>query len=168
MDQRIALRPTEERDEDLLFAIYSSTRTDLEATNWSDEQKDAFLRMQFTAQSTHYHSHFADAEFQIVLFDDEPIGRLYIDRTPNLINILDIAVLPEHRSKGIGRRLMQDVLSEACQAGCAVRLHVDASNGVVAQWYRRLGFVDLEKGQLYIHMEWSSKNDSLTSDVAST
>ena len=159
MEQRIKLRDIKEQDELLLFGFYVSTRTDVHAANFSDAEKEEFLRMQFKAQSTHYQSHFPDASFQIILLDEEPVGRFYVDRAPELIKVLDIIVSPEHRTQGIARFLMERVLAEAADSSRCVQLHVDADNPVVEAWYRRLGFVELERTAMHIHMEWSPQAD---------
>jgi hypothetical protein len=82
------------RDDDLpfLFELYASTRdSELALTNWSDEQKHAFLTMQFQAQTTHYNQHFSLASFDLIIIDDETIERLYVDRQKDEIRIIDIA-----------------------------------------------------------------------------
>ena len=147
----------------MLFDIYSSTRTDLDAAGLTDEEKEQFLRMQFKAQTTHYFSHYPKASYQLVLVEDVPVGRLYVDRTDKLFKILDIAILPDYRLQGLGRVLMEDVLAEAREKQCAVRLHVDADKPNVEQWYRRLGFVELDRTPVHIHMEWRCPDADATS-----
>ena len=50
-DPLLSLRPIAPDDEELLFRVYASTRAEeLAAVAWTDEQKAAFLRMQFAAQ----------------------------------------------------------------------------------------------------------------------
>ena len=51
----INLRMVKESDNDFSFSVYASTRADeMELVDWTMEQKDAFLHMQFEAQTTHY------------------------------------------------------------------------------------------------------------------
>src|SRR3954447_16209862 len=98
------LRPSELGDEDFLFRLYASTRADeMALVNWSDEQKDAFLRMQFQAQTAHYRVYYPHAEYYVIQRDQTtPIGRLIIDRASDSMLIVDIALLPEYRGVGIG------------------------------------------------------------------
>src|SRR5688572_21196183 len=101
----LALRPTSEADSRLLFEIYAATRQEeLAVTGWSDAEKTAFLSAQFAAQSEAY-ARYPGATFSIVLVDGAGAGRLYVARWPNEICIMDIALLPEFRGKGIGGRL---------------------------------------------------------------
>jgi ribosomal protein S18 acetylase RimI-like enzyme len=58
-----------------------------------------------------------------------------------LINIHDIAVRPETRGKGIGRKLLQAVKAEAASLGCCkVTLEVRSDNAGAMQLYRSVGF----------------------------
>ena len=58
-----------------------------------------------------------------------------------LINIHDLAVTGEHRRKGVGRALIEDVLRRASDAGCAkVTLEVLDRNVAAKRLYKRMGF----------------------------
>ncbi len=99
----VTLRPITPADEAFLFKVYAGTRREeLAQAPWDEAQKRAFLTFQFNAQHQHYQSEFANAAFHVILDDDTPLGRLYVDRRADEIRILDIALLPEHRGRGIG------------------------------------------------------------------
>lgn len=150
----VALRPRRDADRDFLCLLYASTRTDeLAAAPWNDSEKRAFLEWQFEAQTTHYDAVYADATFLIVERAGEPIGRLYLQRRADEIRVVDIALLPEHRGHGLGRRLMEDVLAEAAADGLAVRIHVEANNPAM-RLYERLGFRQVDTNGVYHLMEW--------------
>lgn len=60
-----------------------------------------------------------------------------------LINVHDLAVMPSHRGRGIGTRLLDAVTERARQSGCCkVTLEVRASNSNARRLYERLGFSD--------------------------
>ena len=51
---------------DFLYRVYASTRyEELAPAGWPPEQVEAFLRMQFRAQDTHYRTHFPAAAFAV-------------------------------------------------------------------------------------------------------
>ena len=151
-----SLRPIQAEDEALLFEIYASTRTEeMALVDWSDAQKEAFLRMQFAAQHQHYQKAFPDARFDIILSGDQPIGRLYVHRRPDELHIIDITLLPEHRNQGVGSSLLKELLAEAQEAGNPVRIHVEHNNPAL-QLYKRLGFTEIATTGVYLLMEWSS------------
>jgi ribosomal protein S18 acetylase RimI-like enzyme len=153
-DGAITLRPAGVEDEAFLYAVYAGTRADeLALLDWDQAQKDAFLTMQFTAQHRHYHTYYADADFQLVLLSGRPVGRLYVARRADDILLIDIALLPEHRNAGIGSLLLTDLLAEAEQVGKPVRLHVGPWNRA-RRLYERLGFRRIAQQGLYWLMEW--------------
>ena len=151
----IRLRPEVPEDRDFLYRLYASTRADeMKLVPWSDSQKDAFLSMQFDAQSTHYHRYYPNAKYEVIMLEERAIGRLYVDRTDKEILLIDIALLPEHRGAGIGGRLLNDLLSEAAAEHKPVRIHVERENPA-RRLYERLGFRKIEDKGVYYLMEWS-------------
>ncbi len=151
----VVLRPIRAEDEAFLYRVYASTREhEMALVDWREAEKEAFLRMQFEAQHTYYRAQFKEAEFSVVQENGRPIGRLYVDRRPDEIRIIDIALLPEHRKQGLGTRLLEDVLAEAYAAGKPVRIHVEKRNPAM-RLYRRLGFVTLSDEGVYDLLEWS-------------
>jgi ribosomal protein S18 acetylase RimI-like enzyme len=121
--------------------------------NWTGEEKDNFLRMQFRAQDKYYKEIYPEAQFQIIHLDDKPIGRLYTHRRVNEIRIIDIALLPEFRKRGIGSTLLQEVLEEAKERNLPVSIHVERFNPAI-RLYERLGFHQVEDQGVYYLMEW--------------
>lgn len=143
-----------DEDEELLRRIYASTRADeMAAVPWSEAEKAAFLNGQFQAQHKYYQEVFPEAEFSILEKDGEPIGRLYIDRRKDEHRLIDIALLPEFRGRGLGGELMRGVLDEARAAGKLVRIHVEQNNPAM-RLYTRLGFAKIEDQGVYWLMEW--------------
>jgi ribosomal protein S18 acetylase RimI-like enzyme len=135
-----ALRPATAEDAGFLYRVYASTREEeLAATPWSAEQKEAFLRMQFAAQDEHYRAHYTGASYDIILVDGAPAGRLYVYRTPREIRVMDIALLPEFRRRGVGERVFRDLFAEADDRRQVVSIHVEYYN-VARRLYERLGF----------------------------
>jgi ribosomal protein S18 acetylase RimI-like enzyme len=108
--------------------------------------------MQFTAQDRYYRDQMPDASYQVVLVDGEPAGRLYLDRRDDELHVLDIALLPEHRGRGLGTRLMGDVLAEADATAKRVTIHVERFNRALSL-YERLGFAHVEDQGVYLLLE---------------
>ena len=151
----MAFRPAGEADLEFLYRPYASTREEeLARVPWSAAEKEEFLRFQFSAQHRHYQEHFPRASFDLVLVDGEPAGRLYVDRRDDEIRLIDIALLPEHRGRGIGGRLMRAVLDEARADGLPVQIHVERDNPAM-RLYDRLGFAKVEEQGVYWLMRWS-------------
>jgi ribosomal protein S18 acetylase RimI-like enzyme len=154
----ISLRPITPEDEPFLARLFASTRADeLELTNWGEEQKAAFCRMQFTAQSAHYQKHYSDASFDIIERGGVAAGRLLVWRSGKEILIVDIALLPEHRGAGIGTKLLKELQEEAKAAGKPLTIHVEKYNPAL-RLYGRLGFQRIEEQPVYLLMEWGSSH----------
>ena len=135
--------------------------------DWSDQQKQQFLRMQFNAQHTYYHEQFTEARFDIIEQDSRRIGRLYVDRRPADIRIIDIALMPEYRGKGIGGGIMQALLDEAAACNKSVSIHVEHNNPAM-HLYQRLGFRHVSDEGVYYLMEWSADRGPAVSSQENT
>lgn len=152
----VTCRPRADADSEFLYQVYASTRfEELAPVPWTDQQKEGFLRQQFHAQDTHYRQHFPRAEYLVVELNDGPIGRLYVDRSVHLLRIIDIALLPEYRGRGIGGALMRQLLDEARASGKPVQIHVEVNNPAL-RLYERLGFVRAEDVGVYYRLVWDA------------
>jgi ribosomal protein S18 acetylase RimI-like enzyme len=149
----ISLRPYRDYDREFLFKLYASTRADeIAPFGWPPAQQEAFLRMQFTAQQQWYIMSYAQAEHQIIEQDGVPIGRLMVSRAQPVAVLVDIALLPEHRGKGIGGGLVRALIEQCNQARLPLRLQVLKTNPAL-RLYERLGFNRIGEDQIYIQME---------------
>src|SRR5262249_43580664 len=145
--------------EAFLFRVYASTRElELAVVPWSDEQKNAFLSMQFQAQSRSYRDQFPKADYQVISRAGADLGRLIVNRTTDYedIRLIDIALLPEHRNAGIGTALIKDLLDEATRTERPLRLHVETYNPAY-HLYERLGFKKIADEGVYWQMEWRAR-----------
>jgi ribosomal protein S18 acetylase RimI-like enzyme len=150
----LRLRPRTEADDPFLRDVYSSCRAaEMAIVSWSAEQKAAFLRMQYDAQRAHYDKLYPDASYLVIERDGVPVGRLYIARDPDVIRLMDIALIEDARGAGIGTRLLNDVLAEATGSGRGVVLYVERNNPAM-QWYSRLGFEGIGESGIYVQMRW--------------
>lgn len=136
--------------------VYASTREEeLAATGWTAEMKQAFLAQQHDAQHRHYRQHYEVAEWLIVEQDGVPVGRLYRAEWPREIRIIDIALLPEGRGRGIGATIVSSIQAEARALGKAVSIHVEKQNRA-RSLYQRLGFRVVGDAGVYDLMEWEA------------
>ena len=73
--------------------------------------------MQFNAQHSHYQSQYPDASFDLILYRDEAIGRLYIEEWESEFRVIDIALMPQYCNQGIGSWYLQGIMQKATSAG---------------------------------------------------
>ena len=150
----LSLRPAATEDRPHLLAAYASTRADeLALTDWSPEQKLAFVTRQFEAQDQHYRLHYPGAEFLVIEHGGQPIGRLYRHDRPTEIRLMDISLLESARGRGFGSRILLALLEEAQREGKRVTIHVEKMNRARAL-YERLGFTVIADVGVYDLMEW--------------
>ena len=154
--QGFAFRSEDDADLPFLRRLYVSTRWDeLAIVDWPDQHKIAFLESQFGLQRYHYYTYYPTTAFAVLEQHGTPCGRLYLERRPQLATMLDIALLPEWRGRGVGTALVAAVLAEAGAAGRVVSITVEKFNPA-QRLYRRLGFREVADEGMHWTMEWTA------------
>jgi GNAT superfamily N-acetyltransferase len=144
-----------ETDDDIPFlaTLYASTReAELAPIPWPAEQKRLFLLQQFDAQRRDYRARFHACAFNIVERAGEPIGRLYIDPRDDRLQIVDIALTPQWRGRGVGSAILEGLIAAARIEGLGVGIFVETFNPALSL-YRRLGFAEIADHGVYLEME---------------
>ena len=151
---KLSFQPISEIDIPFLERLYASTREDeMKIVPWTEKEKKDFLALQFNAQHTYYQEQFKEAKFDIIVKEQKPIGRLYLDNRKDEVRIIDITIMPEYRGKGIGGELMKGILEDAQKQQLPVRIHVEQNNPAM-HLYNRLGFKKTGDTGVYFLMEW--------------
>jgi len=149
----LSVRASVPEDRAFLLEVYVRTRVDeLAPVPWTDAQKQVFIAEQFEAQDRAYRGAYPAGRFLVVEDHGVPIGRLYLATLADEVRIIDVALLPEHRGRGIGSVLIAAVIAEAESAGLAVRLHVEPWNPA-RRLYLRFGFLPGPVSGIYERME---------------
>jgi len=150
----LTLRAVEAGDDEFVYRVYASTRSEeMALVDWSEEQKEAFLRHQVGAQTAHYKIHYPNAEYHVIQRGDVALGRLITERSKDMIHVIDIALLHEFRNAGIGTTLMKDVMAQAVRENRYVLLRVEFFNPA-RRLYSRLGFMQEREFSIYHEMVW--------------
>ncbi len=153
---KITFRPIREDDRQFLYELYATTRAEeMKIVPWTDEEKAQFVALQFRAQSEHYAKYYDVAQFFVIEQDGRPIGRIYYDRQPDDVCIVDITLLPELRGAGLGTILLREVLDSAARDGISVSIHVESFNPAL-HLYQRLGFQQVDTNGVYYLMKWEA------------
>src|SRR2546425_13259532 len=144
-------------DDEFLLRVYTSTRAEeLAQAEWQEGRREAFLKWQFDLQRREYDARFPDAEYNLILIDDQPAGRIWIGRDEEQIRLLDIGLLPEFQNRGAGTLLIRRLIDEARATNKRLRHMVFVLNNDAHRFYERLGFKVIEDLGAYKHMEWKS------------
>jgi len=151
----VELRPVSESDNDFLVRVYGSTREEeLAQTAWTEDQKEIFLRWQSDLQRKEYESRFPDADYCIIIVDQQPAGRIWVGADEEQVRLLDIALLSDFQNRGVGTVLLERLKNEAQRQGKPLRHMVFVLNNNADRFYLRLGFKKIEDFGAYKHMEW--------------
>jgi len=147
------LRPVSDGDREFLVELYASVREqELSQVPWDDATKRAFIEQQFAAQDAHCRGNYPGATLDVVEVDGSRAGRLYVHRGPSDIRIMEIALAPGFRGRGIGTSLLQDLMAEADSSGRKLSIHVEMNNPA-RSLYDRLGFEPAGEHGVYVLME---------------
>jgi ribosomal protein S18 acetylase RimI-like enzyme len=147
----ITLRPATAEDTAFLQKLFASTRDEFRILIADENQLAALVSMQFNFQRRQYQSGYPGGEDNIILLNQEPIGRMLVDENDRAITLVDVALLPEYRNRGIGRQLLDELLGRAASARKPVRLHVMKTNPA-RNLYQRLGFHAIGEDSMYYEM----------------
>jgi RimJ/RimL family protein N-acetyltransferase len=155
----VHLRPEREGDRDFRYRLFCDSRPPEFALLLAPPAFEQIMRFQFQAQTMSYRAEFPRARFDIIELSRKPIGRIVVDRTGSMLHLVDQAIVPELRGRGIGTAIMGALMDEARAAGLPVRLKVASSNDPSLRLYLRLGFVPIETIPLYMELEWRAPAD---------
>lgn len=187
-----SLRALSVEDLPWLRDLYATTRAEeMAPLPWPATAKRAFLDQQFALQHNHYLAMFGDSDFLAIQHRGTPLGRLYLQRDlqrdlqsdPQRAAggdadaaagecseaqtgehlVVDIALFPQARGRGIGGALMRAAQARAAAEGCGMRLHVMTTNPAAQRLYERLGFVLVPEGGTPTHrlMRWRAGDPAL-------
>lgn len=140
------LRPAESSDFDWLFALPRGPEP--------DDGQDP--RTRFTRA-------FATQPWWIVEVDREPVGALSVSWDEDPIALHGVAVTPAWQGRGLGTRLLHDVLLQARTLERAVEAEL-ARDHPALPWLRRLGLwpPDADAGLATVRLRWAA---SVRTDV---
>lgn len=106
-------------------------------------------------QTRHFDEHFVPDRIQIALLGSEAVGMLQWEERGAVIYIRQIAVLPEHQNRGVGRAILERLCSRSAEEEKDVSLQVFKINERARRLYERLGFVVDGESETHYSMRWS-------------
>jgi len=156
VERRPTLRSVTPEDDAFLRTVYASSRAEeMAIVPWPDEFKSAFLADQYDAQRTHYEAHYPEARNEIVMLDEEPVGRMWTEVQAKEIRLMEFILLPAARDSGVGSALLRNLQRKAQGLGLAITLHVIHGNDAAKRFYESHGFADVEDIGSHVLMAWS-------------
>lgn len=89
----------------------------------------------------------------VVKLEEKVVGYTCLWYLEDQLEVANFAVSPDHRSKGIGEKLMKRILLEAKEKACkSIVLRVRESNKTAINLYVKFGFVEVGRGKKYYRL----------------
>jgi len=158
----LTIRPADAADQAFFAELYRSTRPDLLALVADPRYIGALVAMQQQMQVAGYRASYPDARYQVLERDGKPAGRLVTAVVEGVVRVVDIAVIPWARGRGVAGETLRRVQREAAREGRDVTLAVRADNAGARRLYAALGFVasDADADAATLQLRWRARPDS--------
>lgn len=137
----LRLRPATSADEALLLQTFAESHcAGFELMGLEPAALAGLIRMQFQARQSQYRMHPGAADY-LICHDQNPLGNCWLAESATQLRVLDIAVLVEHRRRGVASAVLGELCARAAAAAKPVRLSVWHANAAALALYRELGFI---------------------------
>lgn len=150
----LAIRPARDEDHGFIENLYRSTREDLRLIDAEKDFIEELILMQHRAQVIGYSETYPNAFYFVVEQMGDRIGRIAVDFGHNEVHLLDIAFIPEARSKGFGASVIKALQHAAAQVMAPLTLSVHRSNPGAKRFYLALGFRVEQSETMVERMVW--------------
>lgn len=137
------LRPAKEADFDFVKNIHHQTLRDYVEPIWGWDEK---------FQDDQVKKRFIPERFQIVTQGAKDIGILVVEHNEREFFITSISITPRLQSRGIGRKIICDIVTRAKAEGKCTSLQVLKTNKPARKLYERLGFHVLAESEYHFQM----------------
>jgi ribosomal protein S18 acetylase RimI-like enzyme len=154
-DAVFTLRPEVQTDAAFRFALFRASR----GPGWEQlplppDLMAKIMAQQFQAQIQAYGAAYPDARLEIVMVEALPVGRLATNRGSDSLHLIDIALTPAWRGRGVGGAILQGLMDEAGTLGKPLTLLVDRDNRAAQRFYERLGFDVTAADDTHLVLAW--------------
>lgn len=151
----IALRPETPADEAFRLALFRASR----GPGWDQvalppDMLTMIMVQQFHAQTQGYRAAYPDARLEIVTAEATPIGRLATQRGADAVHLIDIALTPEWRGRGVGTTILGGLMDEARALDRPLTLQVARDNLAAQRLYNRLAFAATAADETHLTLAW--------------
>lgn len=135
-------------DEAWLDRLRRRAYADLFEATWGGWDETRHLR--------HFAASIARGHIAIVEVEGVRVGMIQCVDHLDHVEVAEIQIDPDVQRRGIGTRLLRDVMSEATARGLDVRLRVGLENREAMELYLRLGFTTVQVSDTHRRMSYTS------------
>lgn len=144
-------RPSNEHDAEFARQAHHQAYHDVvvkQFGNWDEQVQDKFFQSAWSGSS-----------HEIISFNGQDCGYFSMEETDNSIELHELVLLPKFQGKGIGTKILNEVIEKAKAAKLPVHLQVLKENKA-ADLYRRMGFKENGETDTHFQMELSSEMET--------
>ena len=152
----LLLRPAVDADAGFLQALYASTREDLRLLPLPPAQVEQLIAMQQRIHEEGRRAAYPHAELMILEQDGIAAGKAVLDTLGRDWRLVELALLPALRGRGLGAALLAALQARARAHGASIGLAVLRSNAPALRLYERAGFVIAGGNELQHQMVWQA------------
>lgn len=134
------MRPLLAADAAFIAHLYASTRADVLHLPVPQSVRDGILAHQQQLQAVAYRARYPGAEYWIVEEGGAAVGRVVVDRGLDAIRVVDLAIAPSARRRGVARAVLAALQLQAGAQGSTLGLRVREDNHPARALYAALGF----------------------------
>jgi GNAT superfamily N-acetyltransferase len=138
------LRPATYADRAWLESLRRAAYRDLFDATWGGWDEARHRR--------HFSEFWEAGCISIITVSGHPVGVLQLFKSGDVVEIGEIQVLPEHQNRGIGTRILSDVIECAKNEGKPAALYLGLKNQGALRLYERLGFEETGRSDTHIFM----------------
>jgi ribosomal protein S18 acetylase RimI-like enzyme len=136
-----------------LYSLRGAVRSDLEflfkcsteAMKPTVEKLNPDIVFDYETEFAKYTNKFNHTEIQVIQYDGFDVGRLRVVRSKESIYVGGIQILPEFQGKGIGGAIFNELIQESDETKIPIILEVHDINTRAIDFYKKLGFVKVDK-----------------------
>ena len=142
-----ALSKISDHDYDFLWQLNEETLRDHIEVIWGWDEK---------TQRVHFHDRLKrNTDKKLILIHDLRVGCLELSETDEMIDIVNIQILSKHQGKGLGGRVVLDLIDQATSKGLDVKLEVFKVNTRALYFYQKMNFQIVGSTETHWHLRWS-------------
>lgn len=156
----LQMRPADPGDQAFFAELYRSTRDDLLALLADPRYIDALVAMQQQMQANDYRKRYPEALYQVLELDGAAVGRLVTAEVAGALRVVDLAVIPRARGRGVAGEALRRLQRAAARKGRDLTLAVRTDNAGARRLYATLGFEVEEEGAASLHLRWRASRSA--------
>ncbi len=139
-----SLRPASDTDKEWLDYLRREAYRDLFEATWGGWDEARHQR--------HFSKTWDAGRISIILVDGNPAGMIQLLESDDEIEVAEIQTLPLRQNRGLGSRILKDVIQSARKQSKRVSLYLGLKNQSAFRLYQRLGFKEVRRTDTQIFM----------------